>query len=45
VIYGFALIVGAPLAWEAGEDKAALFIGAVAVFGIGLGAVNTRVDR
>ena len=40
VIYGFARVVAAPFAWQASEDKAALFIGAVALFGIGLEAVG-----
>jgi hypothetical protein len=30
VVYGFALIVAAPVAWQSGEQKAALFMGAVA---------------
>ena len=41
VVYGLALVVGVPLAWTAGDEKAALFIGAVALFGIGLEAMST----
>jgi hypothetical protein len=41
VVYGLALIVAAPVAWQAGNYKAALIIGAVALFGIGLEAVRT----
>lgn len=41
VVYGLALIVAVPLAWQAGQQKAALSIGAVALFGIGLEAVRT----
>jgi hypothetical protein len=41
VVYGLALIVGAPITWQAGQQKAAVFIGAVAIFGIGLEAVRS----
>ena len=46
VVYGLALIVAAPLAWQAGNEKVALFIGAVAIFGIALEATrNGREAR
>jgi hypothetical protein len=41
VLYAVTLIVAVPLAWQAGEQKAALFIGAVALFGIGVEAMST----
>jgi hypothetical protein len=42
VVYGFALIVAAPLAWTTGQTVAAIFIGGVAGLGIGLEFMATR---
>jgi hypothetical protein len=38
MVYGIALIGAAPLAWTAGKWPAALCIGAIALFGIGVEA-------
>ena len=46
VVYGFALIVAAPVAWTAGKPLPALFIGAVALISIAAEAViHSRRDR
>ncbi|HEY8761222.1 MAG TPA: hypothetical protein VIP52_09975 [Candidatus Dormibacteraeota bacterium] len=39
VVYGFALMFAVPLAWTGGKGLAAVFIGAVALFGIAMEAV------
>jgi hypothetical protein len=46
MVYGFALIVAAPLAWTGSKPAAALLIGTVALIGIGFEAViHIRGDR
>jgi hypothetical protein len=46
VVYGFAMVIAAPVAWSAGQTVAAVFIGGVAILGIGLEVVAThRADH
>jgi hypothetical protein len=42
VVYGFALVIAAPVAWAADQTAAAVFVEGVAVLGIGLEAVASR---
>jgi hypothetical protein len=42
VVYGFALMIASPFAWSAGQTVAALFIGGVAVLGMGLEVLATQ---
>jgi hypothetical protein len=42
VVYGFALVIAASVAWSAGQTVAAVFIGGVAILGIGLEVVATQ---
>jgi hypothetical protein len=39
VVYGLAVVMAVPLAWSAGNKLAAILIGGVALFGIGLEAL------
>ena len=46
MVYGFAVIVAAPLAWTVGKGIAALFIAAIALLGIVVEAViHVRGDQ
>jgi hypothetical protein len=46
MVYGFAVIVAAPLAWTVGKAMAALFIAAIALLGIGVeAAIHLRGDQ
>ena len=46
MIYGFALIVAVPFDWTGGKPLRALFIGAVALLGIGVEAmIHVRRDQ